>query len=43
MKTFGDKKKEAEYLKELLNEEVLCGKLDAIKICLLYTSDAADE
>ena len=32
MKTFGDKKKEAEFLRELLNEEVLCGKLDAIKI-----------
>ena len=32
MKTFGDEKKEAEYLRSLLNEEVLCGKLDAIKI-----------
>jgi len=32
MKTFGDKKKEAEYLRQLLKEEVLIGKRDAIKI-----------
>jgi hypothetical protein len=32
MKTISDKKKQAEYLRQILNEEVLCGKLDAIKI-----------
>ena len=32
MKTFGDKEKEAEYLRKLLKEEVLTGKRSSVKI-----------
>tara|TARA_R100000781_G_scaffold114835_1_gene87154 strand:+ start:2275 stop:2592 length:318 start_codon:yes stop_codon:yes gene_type:complete len=32
MKTFGDKKKEAEYLKKILLEEIILGKRGRVKI-----------